>query len=749
MNNTEKGIKIIYEAMIKGLLEFLEHGTFPNNSPNSYMTAYSEVHKLSDDEHNSSEHLFNYYVKVITDYVTKAYNKIKNSTDDKLIDDFLEENTKCTQLIYWMKRIFVYLDKFYTKNKNKGTLVTNGLQIYKDKMFIPLKEKLYEQINKMITEDRNNNVVYRFEIKNVLRIVEEIDMTKPDVIKENEKLSWTGEHKNGFITDWFENFFQKSTKEYITLKAQNDIRSKSAPEYIKSSLKYLKEENERKNEYINNLFWGNIDLINNKALIEENAKILQKMETGIPFMLKNKKDDEIKEAYQLISRYPDSLQCISQEFDPYIRERGDALYKDKEKMKDPLKFIPELIKLKKEMDSLVQEAFDNNILFQDTKNKAFSFFMNKEIYSKQLSNYTDYMMKKGIKALSESQIDDALNDIINLFKCLNSKLVFQLEANKKMSDRLIQNKSLSIIAENNFISKLKTEAGVTYVNKMTEMMRDLESSKTEIDIYRQQPHRGSPNGIKFTTQVVSQSAWEIPKTKMDKIEIPLILENCMKDFTDFYVKRNKNRKLLWCYGLGSVEIQYQQLPRKYVSTSTLCQYAILYNLEKHGKSTLDQIAQFLGYNINAVLYDVSGLVFNPTFNKTRAKDKGIIKGNFGDEFKATDEIELNEQFNNNTIKFNTMPLAQRKKTDNKDQELEEKTIKRRYEENILQSTLTRIMKSRIGVKTTHVWLISESSRQIDLFKAQPQQIKENIEKLIEKGIIKRSEKDRHCYEYIA
>ena len=63
MNNTEKGIKIIYEAMIKGLLEFLEHGTFPNNSPNSYMTAYSEVHKLSDDEHNSSEHLFNYYVK--------------------------------------------------------------------------------------------------------------------------------------------------------------------------------------------------------------------------------------------------------------------------------------------------------------------------------------------------------------------------------------------------------------------------------------------------------------------------------------------------------------------------------------------------------------------------------------------------------------------------------------------------------------------------------------------------------------
>ena len=96
-----------------------------------------------------------------------------------------------------------------------------------------------------------------------------------------------------------------------------------------------------------------------------------------------------------------------------------------------------------------------------------------------------------------------------------------------------------------------------------------------------------------------------------------------------------------------------------------------------------------------------------------------------------------------------MPLLQKKKGENKEQELEEKTIKRRYEENILQSTLTRIMKSRIGIKTTHVWLISECAKQIELFKAQPQQIKENIEKLIEKGIIKRNEKDRTCYEYIA
>ncbi len=59
------------------------------------------------------------------------------------------------------------------------------------------------------------------------------------------------------------------------------------------------------------------------------------------------------------------------------------------------------------------------------------------------------------------------------------------------------------------------------------------------------------------------------------------------------------------------------------------------------------------------------------------------------------------------------------------------------------------MKSRIGQETTHTWLISTATSQIDLFEAQPAQIKENIERLIEKNVIKRNERNRNCYDYIA
>ena len=98
-------------------------------------------------------------------------------------------------------------------------------------------------------------------------------------------------------------------------------------------------------------------------------------------------------------------------------------------------------------------------------------------------------------------------------------------------------------------------------------------------------------------------------------------------------------------------------------------------------------------------------------------------------------------------KFNTLPLPQKKTAaEIKVSEIEEAQIIKRYQNNILQATLTRIMKSRNGKETTHIWLVNESAKQIDLFRAQPQQIKENIEKLIEKNVIKRN---GAFYEYIA
>ena len=128
--------------------------------------------------------------------------------------------------------------------------------------------------------------------------------------------------------------------------------------------------------------------------------------------------------------------------------------------------------LKKEMDNLVEDCFENNPQFQDTKNKAFKNFMNKEFYAKYLSNYIGFCMKRGSKGKSDDEIEKNFNKIIGLFKLLNSKLVFQIEENKRRSDRLIKGVFISINHEKKLISKLKEGLSVNFVCKMLQMMYD-------------------------------------------------------------------------------------------------------------------------------------------------------------------------------------------------------------------------------------------------------------------------------------
>ena len=135
------------------------------------------------------------------------------------------------------------------------------------------------------------------------------------------------------------------------------------------------------------------------------------------------------------------------------------------------------------------------------------------------------------------------------------------------------------------------------------------------------------------------------------------------------------------------------------------------------------------------------------------KDKGLLLGNFDEktEFKETDEVWFNFEFKNERIRFSTIPMKNTKseaETKKEEQELEELAM-RRYQDNVIQATLTRIMKSHNGKKVQHSWLINEVSKQIIDFTAQPHQIKGNLEKVIEKGIIKRDEKEGNLYIYVA
>ena len=760
----EKSKKEMENIMINSLLLYVKDGTIPKGNNSTHMTCYNTIYNFTDSGYG--DELLNFHNSKIEEAANGCYERIKNLSGFDFIDSFIDCNNKLNSLIFSMSRIFMYTSNNHLKGTDDKNNVRKypqddvsefSMEIYKKNFFDKLKNKIFSSLNEiLIRDERNGNNEFRIKLISIMKTLQCMDYSKPRIFKISEtSKNWKEEEKDtakiklDYQNEWFK-YFESETIKYIRNKAERDIKNNSAPEYVKCELKYLDEEDERLDSYVYGGYHARIKEINYEYLIKNNAQQIVDMDTGINNMFKTKKKDELNEVYQLFSFYPECLKLIQSSFRAYIRERLLALYNDKEFSKDPKKFVPALIDLKKEMDEIVVLCFANDNDFQDQENKEFSVLMSKDHYPKQLANYADFCMRNGFKGKSEEEIEGTLNDIISIFKNINSKLVFQSETEKKMSDRLIKGLSINMNAEKMLISKLKQENGVTYVSKMNEMISDLEKNKAEYEGYKLSKSHGAPGGIKFNIQVISQSAWDINKSNMEKIEVPLFLQNCIDDFQSFYLGRHQQTKLIWCLSLSRIEIQYLYLQNKNISTSTLPQFLALYYLEQKGNLKLETIATLLGCSVKKVIYDIRGLIFNPSFNPKGTTDKGVILSNIDEktkEFKPSTEISINRKFSVNRQKFNTLPLPQKKTADEiKASEMEEAQIIKKYQDNILQATVTRIMKSRIGQETSHVWLVGEASKQVDLFKAQPQQIKENIEKLIEKNIIKRK---GASYEYIA
>ena len=759
--------KELESKMINGLLQYVREGTMPQSVPTSFMDCYDIIYKFTDQQ--IGDDIVKYHNDKILKAVIECYEKSKNLTGLDFIDTFISCTEKLNTLIYHMSRIFQYVsnnhlrgqdEKDNTRTYKQDDISEFSMDIYKKDFFNKLKTKVFNALNEiLIRDERNGNMEHRLKINSIMKTITFLDYEKPKIVKSSAtKMIWEetikeADKKNteiAYQNEWYHEYFKKETIKYIKNKSERDIKNNSAPEYVKCALKYINDEYERENVYINIKFHDDINNINYEHLIKNNMNQIAEMDTGIKNMFQIRKKDELNEVFKLFTLYPESLKLIQKSFREYIKERLTAIYNDKELSKDPKKFIPTLISLKKEMDEFVVLCFENHPDFQDQENKEFSLLMSKDFYPKQLANYTDFCMRSGFKGKSQEDIESTLNDVMSLFKNINSKLVFKIDSEKKMSDRLIKGSSLSINAEKAFISRLKQENGVTYVSKMNEMINDLDKNKTEIEGYKMTKSKGVPNDIKFNVQIISQSAWDISNSNMEKIEITPLLESCRKDFQEFYLKRHQQAKLIWCLSLSKLEIQFLYLKNKNISISTLPQYLALIYLENKQKLSLQKISELMGCNVQKVINDIRGLIFNKTFNPKGQIDKGVILANIDPdkkEFKPETEISINKNFSVVHQRFNTFPLPQKKSAaEIQATEVEEAQITKRYQDNILQATLTRIMKSRIGTKTSHVWLVNESAKQIDLFKAQPQQIKENIEKLIEKNIIKR---DGGNYDYIA
>ena len=189
--------KDIEKEMIKGIIIYAYKDILPNNNPNSYINAYTLVQNYVDSaEDKELEEMNDYHNKIIMDYIKDSNEKITSKLSGiQFIDFFIEKTEKINFLIYWLGRIFYYLNRYYEITKSKDGLNKVALTIYRDKFFLEKQEKLFKEINKLIKEDRNCNLEHRPQLKSIFKILHDLNLINPKISKEQNKIIWISENE--------------------------------------------------------------------------------------------------------------------------------------------------------------------------------------------------------------------------------------------------------------------------------------------------------------------------------------------------------------------------------------------------------------------------------------------------------------------------------------------------------------------------------------------------------------------------
>lgn len=156
------------------------------------------------------------------------------------------------------------------------------------------------------------------------------------------------------------------------------------------------------------------------------------------------------------------------------------------------------------------------------------------------------------------QVEDALERVVQLFAFVIDKDRFGEIYRNHLAKRLLNGRSASADAERSMISKLKLRCGAQYTSKLEGMMSDLQVGLDQARDYRAWAAGAGLRVVEtapaeFAVQVLTTGWW--PSFRDVKLTVPPVLRACQHVFETYYAARTSNRRLAWCFSLGSANVR--------------------------------------------------------------------------------------------------------------------------------------------------------------------------------------------------
>ena len=229
---------------------------------------------------------------------------------------------------------------------------------------------------------------------------------------------------------------------------------------------------------------------------------------------------------------------------------------NEETNKTPIIFIQSVLDLKERFDFFLRASFNEDKLFKQRINSDFEYFVNLNPRTPEyLSLFIDDKLKKGVKGLSEQEIDQVLDKSMVLFRYLQEKDVFERYYKQHLAKRLLLNRSLSDDSEKNMITKLKTECGCQFTSKLEGMFKDMTLSNSMIDEFKSHLIQTNKSmfGIDLCCRVLTTGFWPT-QSVLPKCNLPSNPQHAFETFKRFYLSKHSGRQLTLQPSLGSADL---------------------------------------------------------------------------------------------------------------------------------------------------------------------------------------------------
>ncbi|CAN6286594.1 unnamed protein product [Urochloa humidicola] len=617
----------------------------------------------------------------------------------------------CDQMLI-IRGIALLLDVKYVKNvANICSVWDMGLQLFRKHLSLSpeIEHKTVTGLLRLIESERLGEAIDRTLLSHLLKMFTSL----------------------GMYSESFEKPFLECTSEFYATEGVKYMQQSDIPDYLKHVESRLQEEHERCILYLEANTRKPLIATTEKQLLERHTSAI--IEKGFTMLMDANRINDLSRMYNLFQRV-NAVELLKLALSSYIRATGQGIIMDEEKDKELVLF---LLDFKASLDKILEESFAKNEAFSNTIKDSFEHLINlrQNRPAELIAKFLDEKLRAGNKGTSEEELEGILDKVLVLFRFIQGKDVFEAFYKKDLAKRLLLGKSASIDAEKSMITKLKTECGSQFTNKLEGMFKDIELSKEINDSFRQssQARTKLPSGIEMSVHVLTTGYW--PTYPPMDVKLPHELNVYQDIFKEFYLSKYSGRRLMWQNSLGHCVLKADFPKGKKELAVSLFQSVVLMLFNDAQKLSFLDIKDSTGIEDKELRRTLQSLACG----KVRVLQK-IPKGR---DVEDKDEFVFNDEFSAPLYRIKVNAIQMKETVEENTSTTERVFQDRQYQ---VDAAIVRIMKTRKVL--SHTLLIAELYQQLK-FPVKPADIKKRIESLIDREYLERDRSNPQIYNYLA